>query len=102
MSNKEKEEKTNQQPASRLYMIYFPTPHGRVGASSKLMLAWGYNDWAAETISRKYNVKITKRTLTRHGLPDMDSYTLEMPEFYDGAAFLTKLFKLYRITATKC
>jgi len=67
------------------------------------MLAWGYNDWAAETVSRKYNVKITKRTVTCNAyLPGVDSYTLEMPEFYDGAAFLTKLFKLYRITAIKC
>lgn len=92
--------KTNHPPtqskAKPVYQVCFPSPHGRVHASSKLMIAWGYNDWAAEAISTKYGIKLEKIGTNR--TYNTTWYKVTMPEHFDQQCLIDKLQKLYKIS----
>ncbi len=78
---------------TQTYTITFPTPHGRPGASTKKMIAWGYYDWAADAIARKYGISVES---------DKSScgsrYIVKIPEHFAVTAFFEKLKRLYQIS----
>lgn len=92
------EEKTSTQKKT-VFTISFPTPHNRRGCSGKMMVSWGFNDWAAETIATKYNVKVARKNsqTSAHCYYDRPLFELTIPEHFDSTVFLKKLQKLYNI-----
>lgn len=55
-----------------------------------MMVSWGFNDWAAETIATKYNVKVTRKSNQNSSYYDRSMYELRVPDHFDSVAFLKK------------
>lgn len=66
-----------------------------------MMQSWGFNDWAAEVIATKYNVKVTHKNsqnTSACSYYDRPLFELTVPEHFDSEVFLKKLQKLYNIS----